>query len=333
LQQTLSGFKKSLMGQKEQFAQAQKDAEVLPETRTYNALVKGGMSETDAYAKVQSMKADARPDTGAQGDAAYRKLIEKQQLGQPLSREERAQKVAYEKQKLLVPNSTMTLRMEGLAQMREYPVINKQTGELEMQNSSVINKSPGTYAPAGEGSKAMSKTALIEDIRGNIQQVRNSLASMPEFDSGMRAKVAYAMHSRDPRGSVNALLTGEAAKALTPEQQDYLINTALLVENAMAMRSVLGAGQGAEDLRSAITATIPGATTPSKGYAGKQLDQFEKVLNRLERGIPNVPLRPETGRAVSQSAAGTQQPVFAVNPKTKQRIVSNDGGQTWAPAQ
>ena len=236
--------------------------------------------------------------SNAAADEAYRDIVKKQALGQPLSVDEKATKIAYEKQKLLVPNSTMTLRMDGLAQMREYPVINKKTGELEMQNAKTINANPGAYAPAGEGAKSMNKLALIEDIRGNVQQVRQSLQNMPEFSPEMRTKIAVAMRSRDPRGTVGALLSGEAAKQLSPAQQDYLINTSLLIENAMAMRSVLGAGQGSEDLRSAITATIPSATTPTVGYASKQLDQFEKVLNRLERGVPNMPLRggaPDSG--------------------------------------
>jgi hypothetical protein len=198
-----------------------------------------------------------------------------------------------------------TIRVEGFNQSRQYPVIDTQNNnQLTMVNSNDLNSNPGRYAPAGEGGKALNKTALIEDIRGNVQAVRGSLQNMPEFSPTMRAQVAVALKSRDPKSAVSSLVGSEAAKTMTPEQQDYLINTALLVENAMAMRSVLGAGQGSEDLRSAITATIPGPTTPSKGYASKQLDAFEQVLNRLERGIPNVPLRNQGGKSSSAAASG-----------------------------
>jgi len=128
---------------------------------------------------------------------------------------------------------------------------------------------------------------------------------MPEFSAGMKAKIATALRSRDPRSATSTLISGEAARELSPEQQDYLINTALLVENAMAMRSVLGAGQGSEDLRSAVTATIPGPTTPTKAYGLKQLDQFEKVLDRLERGVPGVPLK-GTAPAIGNGQSGGQ---------------------------
>jgi hypothetical protein len=154
---------------------------------------------------------------------------------------------------------------------------------------------PGRYMPAGPAAPALQKTALIEDIRGNVQAVRGNLQAMPDFNGMDKAKIALALRSRDPRGSISALISGGAAGALNPAQQDYLVNTALLIENAMAMRSVLGAGQGSEDLRSAIQATIPGPTTPNREYALKQLGQFEKVLNRLERGVPKVQLRNDVG--------------------------------------
>jgi len=148
-----------------------------------------------------------------------------------------------------------------------------------MVNAADLNANPGRYAPAGKGGKSLSKTVLIEDIRGNVQAVRQCLQNMPEFSPGMRTQGAYALKQRAPRSAVSSLVTSEAAKTTSPEQQDYLINTALLVAKAMAMRSVLGAGQGSEDLRSAITATIPGPTTPTKEYGLKQLDAFEAVLD------------------------------------------------------
>lgn len=191
-------------------------------------------------------------------------------------------------------------RMEVLGQTREYPVLDTQNGNspafLNAADINTANKQqPGRYMPAGPAAPALQKTALIEDIRGNVQAVRGNLQAMPDFNGMDKAKIALALRSRDPRGSISALISGGAAGALNPAQQDYLVNTALLIENAMAMRSVLGAGQGSEDLRSAIQATIPGPTTPNREYALKQLGQFEKVLNRLERGVPKVQLRNDVG--------------------------------------
>ena len=227
----------------------------------------------------------------------------------PVSPAEQAFANAYQKMKTMGATSAAQIRVEGLGEIRQIPVIDTQNGNsLIYANANDINAAnkatPGRFVPAGEGSKALSKTALIEDIRGNVQAVRQSLQNMPEFSPTMRAQVAVALKSRDPRSAISSLVGSEAAKSLTPQQQDYLINTSLLIENAMAMRSVLGAGQGSEDLRSAITATIPGPTTPTKGYASKQLDTFEQVLNRLERGVPQVPLANGGGKPGSLKLKG-----------------------------
>ena len=47
------------------------------------------------------------------------------------------------------------------------------------------------------------------------------------------------------------------------------------------------------------------------------------TLERLRGTAPTAPA----------GAGGAAQPLFATNPQTKQRIMSEDGGQTWKPAQ
>ncbi len=201
------------------------------------------------------------------------------------------------------------VKVEGLGDIRELPVIDTQNNNsLQYLNANDINKAnreqPGRYVPAGEGTKALNKTALLEDIRGSISATRDSLSQIPEFDATTKAKIAVALRDRDPRSAVSQLIGGEAGRQLSPAQQEYLINLAQLHEQAMAMRSVLGAGQGSDDLRAAILRTIPGPSTPNKAYAAKQLDQFEQVLNRLARGVPSVPLRDSSGSGRAQPGGG-----------------------------
>ena len=160
------------------------------------------------------------------------------------------------------------------------------------------------YMPTATTAKALGQTALIEDIRGTVGDTRAAIKNLKtEFTPEVRAQMALVFKSRDPSSAWSQFWGGSWSKGLTPDQQDYLVKVQLLHENAMAMRSVLGAGQGSEDLRNAISATIPGASTPSKEFATKQLDSFEKVLNRLERGVPKVALRKDTG-STDSSASG-----------------------------
>lgn len=167
-----------------------------------------------------------------------------------------------------------------------------------------LKDNPDRYMPTATTAKALGQTALIEDIRGTVGDTRAAIKNLKtEFTPEARAQMALVFKSRDPSSAWSQFWGGSWAKGLTPDQQDYLVKVQLLHENAMAMRSVLGAGQGSEDLRNAISATIPGASTPSKEFATKQLDSFEKVLNRLERGVPKVGLRKDTG-ATDASASG-----------------------------
>jgi hypothetical protein len=91
------------------------------------------------------------------------------------------------------------------------------------------------------------------------------------------------------------LIASGALGSLTPDQQDFLIATRQLAENAMAMRTILGAGQGSEDMRNAIRQTLPGLLTPDRSMALRQLDAFDKTINRLHRGVPKVKLRTDLG--------------------------------------
>lgn len=237
--------------------------------------------------------------------------------------------------------SNSVIRVEGMMQGREMPVLDTQNGNTpQFLNAAEINaanrQQPGRYLPAGVGVPALNKTALMEDIRGTVQQVRNSLANMPEFSPQDKTKIAVAMRSHDPKSAVSSLIQNATAGSMTPQMQEYLINHATLIENALAMRSVLGAGQGSDDMRAAISATVPGPTTPNKAYALKQLDSFEAVLNRLERGVPKVPLREGQGMGHGPAAGGTPQPKTYKATATGQnghKIGSNDNGNTWFDVQ
>jgi hypothetical protein len=167
-----------------------------------------------------------------------------------------------------------------------------------------VQANPERYITAGGGEKALNKTALVEDIRGNITNTRNSLKSLKtEFTATQRAQIAYVLKSADTKSAISSFMQGSVASTLTPDQVDYVTDLFQLHENGMAMRSVLGAGQGSDELRAAIRATIPGGNTPTRAYAGKQLDKFEQVLNRLSAGIPKVSLRTDVGETQTKPAA------------------------------
>jgi hypothetical protein len=231
------------------------------------------------------------PKVPAKDDKAIA-IMQKKDAGQPLTPEETSYLSAYNQWVRLTKVNPGVERAMIFVNGRLYPTLDTEMGNApSFANPNQIQGSPGRFLPSGPGTTALNKTALLEDIRGNVQQVRQSLQAIPDFNTMDKAKIAVALRHRDPRGTVNALINSGAINSMSPAQQEYLINVTNLVENAMAMRSVLGAGQGSDDLRAAIMATIPGPSTPSREYAMKQLDTFERVLDRLGAGVPRVQLR------------------------------------------
>lgn len=230
---------------------------------------------------------------------------------------------------------TTEARGKGFAEYRPVPVVDtkKNTAIDAMSQADVVEanrKESGRYKIITPSAfeHAMKQTALISDIRMNIQATRESVSGLKtDFNQEQRFKIFEAMRTNNPQTALSNLIGGEFGKNLTQDQQQYLVDVQALTENAMAMRAVLGAGQGSEDLRNAIKATIPSPTTFSKDYANKQLVKFDQILNRLESGVLKVKLRTDTG-----TPSGETKPAYAYikrNPATGARVGYNPQTRKW----
>lgn len=180
------------------------------------------------------------------------------------------------------------IRASTYISSREYGVINKETGDLEMLNPNVINSNPGKYAPATGGIAAMGKKGVFHDIYFNIDNVDAAAKALKSgFTAKERAAFILAMRSTDPASSFSTFLSSSAA----PKDQDkidYLTAIASLQENAMALRTVAGLGAGSDQLREAILRTVPGPATANYNILKRQLELFRGTAQRLETGVPNV---------------------------------------------
>lgn len=161
-----------------------------------------------------------------------------------------------------------------------------------------MQKNPGRYVPASEADKAMAKENLMQDIAGSSKAARKAINSLKDdFPVEMKTKMIVAMKSEDPPAELDQLFASGALGSLTSDQQDVFVALQQLAEQGMAMRSVLGAGQGSDSMRAAMRTTLPSVLGPSKAFAMKQLDAFDATVARLHRGVPNVKLNetPMTG--------------------------------------
>jgi hypothetical protein len=138
---------------------------------------------------------------------------------------------------------------------------------------------------AGEGIKLKPREAQIKDIQVASKSTREAINNLDrDFTPAQIAKLHYAMETED-LGLANTELSTLATQDLTEKQQDFVIWVRQLNERAMSLRNVAGMGTGAQDLRTAIRAMIPGIRSGDKKMMNKQLDAFDNQVSILKTGI------------------------------------------------
>ncbi len=206
-----------------------------------------------------------------------------------------------------------TARAQAYSAARPYAVIDTTenntpkfvTGD-ELKKAQTAE--PGRYAPPGPELTALNQNQFIADLRGSVALTKESLTNLKtEFTPEFRAKVAYALRSNDPHSAIDTLISSQFAKNLTPDQMQYVTDITQLHEQLLTMRSVLGAGQGSDELRAAIRATAPGPGTPTKEYGLVQLDKINKTIDRLAPYILKANPRKDMGGAATPQAPAEQE--------------------------
>ncbi len=259
-----------------------------------------------------------------------RQLLPAIQKSTTLTPEEKNHAVAYLTANPTPPSqgSAVSLRVEGMGQNTEHPVIDRTTGALDYRTTREIRENPQRFMPAAEGAKSQDKQAIFQDLHYNLDTAKNAVAALGTLDAGTRAALANQLQESDPRSAVSAFLHGEIGSSLSPQQQHAVQALAQLSENALSLRSVAGMGQGAQDLRDAIRSVLPSAKSADVPYMLEQLHNFEQVVNRLE-----APSAQRLGNGGGRSSNPAVIPIVQQSPSTKAYRYSLDGGATWHPGQ
>lgn len=199
-------------------------------------------------------------------------------------------------------------RGEGFGAGRRMAVIDPRDGQVKIMSAWQAENLGA--APAGEGIKLMSKDAQFSELHVAAQKAKDAINGLDkDFTPTQIAKLTLAFSHDDAgvvKNEVDSLL---GTQQLTPAQQDFVIWINQLNERAMSLRNIAGMGQGSQDLRSAIKATLPGLKSGSKGMALKQLDAFNNQVNLLEKGVPKIN-KPQSGTTKSAPATNTKYPDF-----------------------
>lgn len=181
-------------------------------------------------------------------------------------------------------------RVEAYMKTRMYGAMDAQNGSLVYITPQEMAKSPGRYAPAGAAVQAKNRTGIFQDIKVAQDFTKDAINKLPDdaFDPGARLQIAAALRSDNPNSAWHEFLTSDVAATLTPQQIDYVTAIVNMQESALALRSVAGLGQGSDKLRDAITRMLPGAGTPSKAYALRQMQLFDSEVNALRTTVPGI---------------------------------------------
>jgi hypothetical protein len=181
-------------------------------------------------------------------------------------------------------------RIAAYLQSRMYGVMDAETGSLVMVPAADISKNPGKYAPAGPATTLKNRIAIFNEIDYTSGMLKESISALPNsaFDPGARAQIAMVLRDEAPKAALYNFLNSDVAATLSPDQINYVTSLVSMDETAMSLRSIGGQGQGSDTLRAAVLKMLPGAGTPSKAYAERQMVLFDGTVKALRTSISGI---------------------------------------------
>lgn len=183
------------------------------------------------------------------------------------------------------------IRAEGMLERTLQPMIDTKTGQALTMNAEEINRrnkeEPGRFVSSTVAVPAMQRHATFADMQTAVDYAKNSVAALKTIDPQTRAELANAL-SDESGGRIAQFLSGSFMTTMTPEQRKAVVDLRNLYENALAMRSVQGLGQGSDQMRHAILQTLPNAQSPDVAYMLDQIGRFETTLKNLQTGTPGL---------------------------------------------
>ena len=164
------------------------------------------------------------------------------------------------------------------------------TPDGELVTATAATALANGYVPSSPAFNAMSKQAQFQEMNNASGKLRSAIQALEPGDAFSPDQVAKLnLAAKSPDGGVFTAIVSNLASSTTNErQQDYLIWLQQMGERILSLRNVAGMGQGAQDLRSAIQATLPNISSGTKEFALRRLDAVDNQINLLQKGIPKV---------------------------------------------
>jgi hypothetical protein len=206
-------------------------------------------------------------------------------------------------------------RIERAARSRAAAWMQIPIGQYDSETNSFVSvsrdtvvKNPGRYGPPAPAMQIVNRNRLFNEIDATRGVMNDAIAKLPDdaFSPEARAQMALVLKDEAPWSAFQEFMHSNYATTLTNEQIDYVTALASLQESAMALRTAGGVPGAATDrVRGAIQKMLPGAGTPSKAYAIRQMRLFDVELGALRKNMPNAGAPKASGADTGQPPAGS----------------------------
>jgi hypothetical protein len=270
-----------------------------------------------------AIEATQKESAGNRDDKAIA-INQKLAMKQPLSPEEVAYKKAYDqyvKQNKVDPG---VQRMEILTNSRMLPTVEEGGRTVYTPARQAAGKESPQSIPF-QTEKSVTKAFTSGPESKTLNAFNTAHEHLQQF-----GQAADALQNGNIQ-VVNQIANNYSAATGNPAPTNFnAIRAAVAGEISKTFK---GTGAATDDEIRQINDTINRAQSPQqlKGAIQTYTRLMESKRHALEtqyqQGLQG---KPSFGADVNQGGA---QPMYATNPQTKARIVSNDGGQTWQPAQ
>lgn len=180
---------------------------------------------------------------------------------------------------------------EREAERAAFP-LNRPGGYVDPNTGQLMTATGGTaiaqgLVPAAPGMQAMSKQAQFGEMKSASSKLKDAITNLDrDFTPAQIAKLQLASRAPDESVLRSIIDSTLGTEQLTAAQQDLVIWQGQMMERLLSLRNVAGMGQGSQDLRAAIQATLPNFKVGSKEFALKKMAAVDNQIQMLEQGIP-----------------------------------------------